>query len=504
MANVKYNIVANYLGQIWVGLIALVFIPLYIDYLGIEAYGLIALFAVMQSMFVLLDAGMTPTLNREMAKFNAGAYDAQFIRVLLHTFEMICYGLAFFVLILLWVSSSYFATQWLNVDYISTDTITNSVLIMAFIISLRLCEGIYRGSLYGLEKQVWYNLANGILATLRYVGALLVMIWISASIEAFFLWQALISLLTVLIFSIQVHRLLPKTTLPIKFSYAALIQNWKFTGGMMGITFLTMIFLQVDKVVLSRLLSLTDFGYYALAATAASVIYMIVVPATQAVYPRIVHLVSTKNFADLTELYHQLSQFIVVVISPAVMILCFFSDGVIFMWSGSAELSNHVAPLLSVLVIGTFMSSLSYIPYQIQVAEGNVGLLLRLNLIIVITFFTLIFILVPSYGAWAAAWLWIVANFSYLLVLAHFTHKNLLENEKWHWYFFDILLPLLGIVIVMLLVSLLAPLPYVSRLHWLIFLLFSSSISIVISGFLAKIIRLRIYSFLRNLRLNKH
>ncbi len=82
MANVKYNIVANYLGQIWVGLIALVFIPLYIDYLGIEAYGLIALFAVMQSMFVLLDAGMTPTLNREMAKFNAGAYDAQFIRVL--------------------------------------------------------------------------------------------------------------------------------------------------------------------------------------------------------------------------------------------------------------------------------------------------------------------------------------------------------------------------------------------------------------------------------------
>ena len=42
----KRNLIANYVGQGWAALIGLVFIPLYIKYLGIESYGLIGLFAV--------------------------------------------------------------------------------------------------------------------------------------------------------------------------------------------------------------------------------------------------------------------------------------------------------------------------------------------------------------------------------------------------------------------------------------------------------------------------
>lgn len=40
----KRNLIANYLGQGWTALMGLAFIPLYIRYLGIEAYGLIGLF----------------------------------------------------------------------------------------------------------------------------------------------------------------------------------------------------------------------------------------------------------------------------------------------------------------------------------------------------------------------------------------------------------------------------------------------------------------------------
>ena len=56
----KRNLIANYLGQGWTALMGLAFIPLYINYLGIEAYGLIGLFAVLQGWLVLLDLGMTP------------------------------------------------------------------------------------------------------------------------------------------------------------------------------------------------------------------------------------------------------------------------------------------------------------------------------------------------------------------------------------------------------------------------------------------------------------
>ena len=40
---VMKNLLANYIGQIWTALIGLAFVPVYVNYLGVEAYGLIGL-----------------------------------------------------------------------------------------------------------------------------------------------------------------------------------------------------------------------------------------------------------------------------------------------------------------------------------------------------------------------------------------------------------------------------------------------------------------------------
>jgi O-antigen/teichoic acid export membrane protein len=70
--SLKKNLIANYLGQAWRALVGLAFIPLYIRYLGIEAYGLIGIFAILQAWLALLDLGLRPALGREMARFTGG------------------------------------------------------------------------------------------------------------------------------------------------------------------------------------------------------------------------------------------------------------------------------------------------------------------------------------------------------------------------------------------------------------------------------------------------
>jgi hypothetical protein len=52
---------------------SLAFVPLYIKYLGIEAYGLIGIFVMLQAWLTLLDMG---ALGREMARFTGGGHDA--------------------------------------------------------------------------------------------------------------------------------------------------------------------------------------------------------------------------------------------------------------------------------------------------------------------------------------------------------------------------------------------------------------------------------------------
>ncbi len=61
---------ATLLGNAWMALMGLVFVPLYIKFLGIESYGLIGFFAMLQVMTGLLDMGFSSTLNSEMARLS--------------------------------------------------------------------------------------------------------------------------------------------------------------------------------------------------------------------------------------------------------------------------------------------------------------------------------------------------------------------------------------------------------------------------------------------------
>ena len=85
--SLKRNILANYTGQIYVTLISILLIPMYVKFMGAEAYGLVVFYAMLQGWFMLLDMGLTPTMARETARFRGGATDALSLRRLLRALE---------------------------------------------------------------------------------------------------------------------------------------------------------------------------------------------------------------------------------------------------------------------------------------------------------------------------------------------------------------------------------------------------------------------------------
>ena len=79
------NLIANYLGQGWSALMAIIFMPIYIKILGPEAFGLVGFYITMQIVLSIFDFGITPTLNREMARYRAGDYQKRSIESMLST-----------------------------------------------------------------------------------------------------------------------------------------------------------------------------------------------------------------------------------------------------------------------------------------------------------------------------------------------------------------------------------------------------------------------------------
>jgi O-antigen/teichoic acid export membrane protein len=191
----KKNIVANFTGNIWQTLIGLLFIPLYIKFMGVESYGLIGIFATLQAMFGLLDMGLSGTLNREMARLSVLPDKEQEMRNLVRTLEVIFWSVAIFIGISVIAISPFIAHHWVKAGQLPSKTIGQALLIMGLAMAFQWPAGFYSGGLMGLQRQVLLNVINVSMSTLRGAGAVLILWLISPTIQAFFSWQIIISII---------------------------------------------------------------------------------------------------------------------------------------------------------------------------------------------------------------------------------------------------------------------------------------------------------------------
>lgn len=438
----KRNLIANYLGQGWTALMGLAFIPLYIHYLGIEAYGLIGLFAVLTAWLSLLDMGMTPTLSREMARYTGGSHSAQSIRDLLRTIEVITFGIALLIAGSVALGSNWIATHWLTAEELPVEVVAQAFAIMGLVTALRFAESIYRSSIVGLQRQVLFNIVNSSVATLRGLGGVAILAWVSPTIQTFFFWQGLISILTLGILAAVTYMSLPRAERMARFSLDALRNVWRFAGGMLGITFLSLLLTQVDKVLLSKLLSLSEYGYYALAAVVAGMVYVLTGPITQAVFPRLCELYARDDSAALAETFHKAAQLVSVLAGSAAIVMILFAETFLRLWTQDPDLSARTAPLLSFLMLGNLLNGLMWVPYQTQLAHGWTSLTVKINIVAVAFIVPAILLVTPHYGAEGAAWVWASLNLGYVLIGVQFMYRRILTAEKRRWYTQDLLAPL--------------------------------------------------------------
>jgi O-antigen/teichoic acid export membrane protein len=291
------------------------------------------------------------------------------------------------------------------------------------------------------------------MATLRGLGAVLILAWVSPTIQAFFLWQVLISTLTLGTLGAVTYGSLPRLERMSRFSLAALRSVWRFAGGMLIISFLALLLMQVDKVLLSKLLTLSDYGAYAIATAVAGALYTLILPITQAFYPRLCELHACGNNAAMIRAFHKSAQLVSVLAGSAAVVVIIFSETFLRLWTQNQELAAVTAPLLSVLMLGNLLNGLMWIPYHTQLAHGWTSLTIKINVIAVIIIVPAILWATPRYGAEGAAWVWASINAVYVLVGMNFMFRKVLTTEKRQWYIHDLFMPMAAAVAVALLIK---------------------------------------------------
>lgn len=439
------------------------FIPLYVRYLGMESYGLIGIFSVMQAWFMLAEVGLAPTLSREMARFRAGAHTAKRIRDLLWSIELICFGIAAAILIIALASADWLATDWLTFNSLPPARVALALAVMGSVVSARFLVTVYRSALAGLEHQVWLNGVGAAFATVRGAGVVAVIVWVSPSVVAFFLFQFLVSTIEAMVLAFEVKRLLPRSPQPVNFDINTLVEVKHFAGGISVITLLKLVLTQIDKVLLSTLLPLTQFGYYMLAAAVANVFAAMTAPLTSAIYPRLIRFVTSGDVPSLQKSYHDFTQLVVIAITPAALILVLFCDHVLLLWTRDAVATHAAAPILMLLIVGAFFNALIQPAYFLQLAHGETKFAMLVNAVSAVIVVPATFLAIRHFGSIGAPAVWVVLNIGYLTIVPSLTHRHMLIGEGGRWYIIDVLFPVASAVSAAALLYFLVPDPSIDQ-----------------------------------------
>lgn len=433
------NMLAGLANSAWTALIGLAVIPLYLKYLGIEAYGLIGFFVTTQALLQLLDMGFAPALNREVARHSASGNLKEAGR-LLHTLAVVYWSTAGVIALLIMALAPLIAGYWLHPKHISQQAIEHAVMLMGLVVACRWPAGLYQGALIGAQQLTVSSGINMAMVTIGSLGAIAVLAFVSPTIQAFFVWQACVGLVYAGTMRWAAWRVIGKPC-ENRFDIDEIKRIWRFSVGMSSVAVLALILTQLDKVILSRILTLEDFGRYTLAGVVASALFLLIVPMFNTMYPRFSALASQNKTEDIVRLYEQGTRLLGTILFPISLAIAFFSEDLIFVWTGNAELAANVGPIVSLLAIGTSLNGVMYFPYALQLAYGMTRLPFIITSGLIVVLVPLIILLTTSYGAIGGAFAWLLLNGIYLLFGTWLTHRYLLKGLAGKWLFQDVGIP---------------------------------------------------------------
>ena len=442
--SLKRNILSSYASQIYVTLVGILILPLYLKYMGAEAYGLVGFFTMLQAWFNLLDMGLTPTVARETARFRGGATDALSYRRLLRALQLI-----FFVVALLgggamFVFSELIAEGWLKVQTLPLAQVQLALQLMAVGVALRWMSGLYRGCISGSERLVWLGGFNAFVATLRFVGVLPVLVWVGHSPAVFFTYQLLVAVVELAGLAAKANGLFP--ALPkgkkLGWSPASLFMPikpvLKFSLTIAFTSSVWVMVTQTDKLVLSKLLPLADYGYFTLAVLAASGVMMISGPISGALLPRMARLQAEGNEAGLISLYRNATQMVAVIAIPACLVLAFFAEQVLWVWTGDAHAAAQAAPVLRLYALGNGFLAMAAFPYYLQFAKGDLKQHMIGSVLFVVLLLPALIWATLQYGVIGAGYAWLTANAVYFLIWVPKVHGLFVKGLHTSWLLRDV------------------------------------------------------------------
>ena len=429
--------------------LSILIMPLYLNILGPDAYGLIGVYNTLLVIVSFFDFGYSGVILQEAAKAKIplGKAEIKALGNLVRTVEIAAILIAVvFPSIGYLVTTKYFKNS-IAINGGKQEDIKLWVGILFIAATAKLPMGVYNSLLVGLNRQFVANSINFLSNIIRGGLTLFVISQVDSSLRGFFLSQLVSNLIEMCALMLTVWRFLPERFFRSSFNISVLIVHKKFASGIVLIAVSAAMVGQLDRLLLVMSVSMREFGYFTLASTIAGGILNLVYPFTSTLAP-----VFTRHRFESVEktrrIYSQSTSVIILLVVPFALSVYLNSSDILIMYLGDPLHANSINPILKVLLIGTLPMTFTPIAHVLLVSHGKLKIISFLNLAyflaygIVLTWFSSKVELAKILAYW------VVFNFIYFAVLIFSAYATANENMSgfFYWFYKTLLMPILWTV----------------------------------------------------------
>lgn len=443
MNKLGINTLSNIIAKLWGMVSIFIFVPLYIRFLGESAYGLVSFFSILQSTLNLLGLGLSNTLRREFAIGDANDANKERKYKLLRSVENIYFLIGLIIIAICSFGSGIISNKWLNIEALDPQMVTNVIVLMGISIALQIIDNMYSGCLFGLDHQVYANVLYVLWAASKSVGSVIIA-WRFKDLTLFYAWHCANDLIYLVVLRISIQRLL-KCGRKLKWApkdFSNLKVIWKYTIGILLISFIAIINKQLDKIVISRYLTLTELGAYNVATTLGSLIAIFPSALYTTVFTKFTNDVSRNDDVAVEVTFIPLNKISNVVICTMGAFVAFFSLPLIRLWTGSSVYVNTLGMTAFFVVMAMAVAEFQEIPYALALAHGHT----KTNIIVGVCFIPFLFFMtqyfIKHHGLLGAGVVYLALMVGQSLLYESLIYRRFLKTSPMKLILMDTILPL--------------------------------------------------------------
>ncbi len=442
------KLISNYGSRLWSMVSVFVFIPLYINFLGSENYGLIGFYALLLGIISFADSGMSSAIIKEFSQDSSSNYKFSVFKNLEKTYIIIC----ILICLVIFLCAGYIADHWITSNNINREDLLFLIRLIGIGITTQLISSLYYGALFALNSQVKSNLLQFAWSFGRSAVVFVLFIVFSKSIEIYFFWQIICNVLYIIILRINIIAQLNKynTGIPLELEFKKLPDHIiNYIGGMIFIAVISAINIQADKLVTSSMFNLEIFGFYNIASSLSQMPVIFAAPLIAFAFPLFSKFSTSdspnsiqKNLLVFNKIFY-LINLIVIVLTFGIF---FYAREILIFWTKNAiptYIFNEIVFDVKLLILGSFFLALQFPLYYFLLSKGKTKFTIYQGIIQLIVGIPLLYFCSKNYGLYGIPIPWLTINFLAFLYLFFVVSKKFLNFATVRFYLQTFLSPII-------------------------------------------------------------